>query len=66
MIFTLDSYRTPIRIRGKNQLSLFLHYGVLEQCLNGDINLKRTSAQMEILFYQRYNCELVYLIIIGI
>ena len=39
MIFTLDSYRTPIIIHGKNQLSRVLHYGLVEQCHNGDINL---------------------------
>ena len=39
MIFTLDNYRTPVRIHGKNQLSRCLHYGIVEQCHNGDIDL---------------------------
>ena len=59
MIFNLDNYRTPIRIHGKNQLSRVLHYGVVEQCHNGHINLSivmqlfdlsLTLAQMENIF----------------
>ena len=67
MIFTLDSYRTPIRIHGKNQLSRVLHYGLVEQCHNGDINLSivmllfdlnLTLAQMENIVFKIYFCEL--------
>ena len=67
MIFTLDSYRTPIRIHGKNQLSRVLHYGVVEQCHNGDIDLSIVMlsfdlnlmlAQMENIFYKICFCEL--------
>ena len=66
MIFTLDSYRTIIRIHGKNQLSRVLHYGLVEQCHNGDINLSivmllfdlnLTLAQMENIVFKRCFCE---------
>ena len=59
MIFTLDSYMTPIRSHGKNQLSRVLHYVLVEQCHNGDIDLSivmlsfdlnLTLAQMEYIF----------------
>ena len=67
MIFTLDNYRTPIRTHCKNQLSKVLHYGVVEQCHNGDINLSIVMllfdlnlmlAQMENIFYKRRFSEL--------
>ena len=67
MIFTLDSYRTPIRIHAKNQHSRVLHYGVVELCHNGDINLSivmllfdlnLTLAQMENISHKICFCEL--------
>ena len=67
MNFTLDTYRNPIIIRGKKQLNKCLHYGIVEQCHNGNINLSivmllfdlnLTLAQMENIFYKRYFSEL--------
>jgi len=47
MIFTLDNYRTTIRIHGKISLDVFLLCGIVEQYHNGAIILFKTNISTD-------------------